>query len=60
MDIYYSVKEIQKMFKVGRQAVWLWIKGGKLKAYKIGKFWRVKKQDLDEFSESQCNRSNKN
>ena len=50
---YYTVKEIQNRFKVGRQAVCLWIKSGKLKANKIGKFWRIKEQDLYDFENNQ-------
>ena len=46
----YTIKELEKIFQVTRQAITLWIKSGKLKAHKIGgKFWRIKESDLHRF-----------
>ncbi len=46
---YYTIEEIAKMLKVAYLTVYRWIQSGKLKAYKAGKQYRVKKEDLGRF-----------
>ena len=46
---YYSIKEVAKMLKVAYLTVYRWIQSGKLTAYKAGKQYRIKKDDLDRF-----------
>lgn len=46
---YYTIEEVAKMLKVVYLTVYRWIQDGKLKAYKAGKQYRIKKQDLDNF-----------
>jgi len=46
---YYSIKEVAKMLKVVYLTVFRWIQSGKLTAYKAGKQYRIKKDDLTEF-----------
>lgn len=46
---YYSIEEVAKMLKVVYLTVYRWIQDGKLKAYKAGKQYRIKKNDLDNF-----------
>lgn len=46
---YYTIEEIAKMLKVAYLTVYRWIQDGKLVAYKAGKQYRVKKEDLDKF-----------
>jgi putative molybdopterin biosynthesis protein len=46
---YYTIEEIAKMLKVAYLTVYRWIQSGKLKAYKAGKQYRVKKEDLNSF-----------
>jgi len=46
---YYTTEEVAKMLKVAYLTVYRWIQDGKLKAYKAGKQYRVKKEDLDSF-----------
>ncbi len=46
---YYTIEEVAKMLKVVYLTVYRWIQSGKLVAYKAGKQYRVKKQDLDSF-----------
>ena len=48
---YYSIEEVSKMLKVVYLTVYRWIQDGKLKAYKAGKQYRIKKVDLDKFIE---------
>lgn len=46
---YYSIEEVAKMLKVAYLTVYRWVQSGKLKAYKAGKQYRIKKEDLDMF-----------
>lgn len=46
---YYTIKEVAKTLKVAYLTVYRWIQSGKLKAYKAGKQYRVKKEDLGRF-----------
>jgi len=51
MDEYLTTKEIAKLFKVQEITIRRWINKSWLPAFKIGKMYRVKKQDLGEFVE---------
>ena len=46
---YYSIAEIAKMLKVAYLTVYRWVSSSKLVAYKAGKQYRIKKEDLDRF-----------
>ena len=46
---YYTIAEVAKMLKVAYLTVYRWIQSGKLTAYKAGKQYRIKKEDLDIF-----------
>lgn len=46
---YYTIEEVAKMLKVAYLTVYRWIQAGRLKAYKAGKQYRIKKQDLGKF-----------
>lgn len=46
----YTLKEIEELLHVTRRTLYNWIKGGKLKAFRIGKEWRVTKEALEEFT----------
>ena len=46
---YYSIEDVAKMLKVAYLTVYRWIQAGKLKSYKAGKQYRIKKDDLDSF-----------
>jgi len=48
-DKYYTIEETAKMLKVVYLTVYRWIQDGKLKAYKAGKQYRIKREDLDKF-----------
>lgn len=48
-DQYYAIKEVAKTLKVAYLTVYRWIQADKLKAYKAGKQYRIKKSDLDSF-----------
>lgn len=46
---YYTIEEVAKMLKVAYLTVYRWIQSEKLTAYKAGKQYRIKKEDLDKF-----------
>jgi excisionase family DNA binding protein len=48
-DQYYSIDEIAKMLKVAYLTVYRWVRAGKLKAFKAGKQYRIRKVDLDTY-----------
>lgn len=50
-DAVFSTKEVAEKFKVTYLTVFRWIKSGKLKAFKVGKQYRVKQEDLETFIE---------
>lgn len=45
----YTLKEVEDMLSVTRRTVYNYIKNGDLKATKIGKYWRVQHEDLQDF-----------
>lgn len=48
----YTLKEIEELLQVTRRTLYNWIKGGKLKAFRIGKEWRVTKEALEAFTQT--------
>jgi excisionase family DNA binding protein len=46
---YYTVKEIADRFHVSRQAVYDWIRDGKLRAVRLGERVRVPESALNDF-----------
>lgn len=48
-DQYYSIEEVAKTLKVAYLTVYRWIQAKKLIAYKAGKQYRIKKENLDSF-----------
>lgn len=45
----YTLKEIEDLLHVTRRTLYNWIKSGKLKAFRIGKEWRVTGEALQDF-----------
>lgn len=45
----YSIEEVTSILQVTRRSVYSYIRDGKLKAVKIGKYWRVTQQNLEDF-----------
>lgn len=48
----YTLQEIEDLLQVTRRTTYNWIKDGKLKAFKVGKSWRVTKEALEEFMQT--------
>ncbi|MBQ8000371.1 MAG: helix-turn-helix domain-containing protein [Ruminococcus sp.] len=45
----YSLEEVADILKITRRTLYTYVKEGKLHAVKIGKYWRVSEQDLQDF-----------
>lgn len=48
MKEYYTVEDVAKMLSVHQETVRRWIKSKKLKAYKVGKAYRMTKGHIEE------------
>ncbi len=44
-----TVTEIANYLRVSETTVWRWCSTGKLPAFRIGRGWRVRRSDLDEY-----------
>lgn len=44
----YTLDELAEILKVTRRTLYNYIKSGKLKAVKIGKYWRVTQEHFEE------------
>jgi len=47
MEKYYTPEEVANLIKVSRKTIYNWIQEGRLKAVKIGHFWRVSESELN-------------
>lgn len=47
----YTVAEVMEILQVTQRTVYAYIKNGNLKAVKLGKYWRIRHEDLKEFIE---------
>lgn len=45
----YTIEEISETLKVTKRTIYNYIKSEDLKAVKIGKYWRIKHRDFEEF-----------
>lgn len=56
----YTVYEVAETLKLDAETIRRYINREKIRAYKIGKEWRIKESDLLEFIERQSNISKEN
>jgi len=47
---YYTVKQIAQLLELHEKTVQRYIREGKIKAKKVGKSWRISKENLDDFT----------
>ncbi len=47
--ILYTIEETTQILKVTKRTIYNFISSGQLKAVKIGKYWRIKHADLQDF-----------
>jgi excisionase family DNA binding protein len=48
-DRLYSMAEVAERLGMSKDTIADWIKAGRLKASRIGRFWRIRPQDLEAF-----------
>jgi len=46
-----TVSEVAEYFKISEVTTYKFVQEGKIPAFKIGRHWRVKRSDLDEYIE---------
>lgn len=46
---FYLTEEVAAMLRISTMTVYRAIKAGRLTAYKFGKDWRIRKEDLERF-----------
>ena len=46
---FYTARELAKKLRVNIMTIYRYIKAGKLKAYKIGKEFRIEKKEFNKF-----------
>ena len=51
----FNIKDLQQMLKIGRSQAYSLVTSGQIKAFKIGKMWRVSEDALNDY----INRSEK-
>lgn len=49
LDKVYTVEEVAKILNIHPHTIRLWLKSGKLKGVKVGRYWRVKENQLQDF-----------
>ena len=49
----YTVEEVAKMLKVSEQTVRTLIREGEIPAKRIGRVWRIKKEDFEAYMNTQ-------
>lgn len=45
----YTIEEVSEILKVTPRTIYTFIKNNDLQAVKIGKYWRIKHEDLENF-----------
>ena len=48
-DEILTVDEVAEFLKVNRMTVYRKIRSGQIEAFKLGRHWRVRREDLDNF-----------
>jgi len=46
---FYLVEELAEKLRVNKMTIYRWIKAGKLEVYKMGKEYRIPKNEFDKF-----------
>lgn len=53
MDKFYTVDEVAENLKVPIETVRVWLRKGTLKGVRLGRYWRIKETNLQEFINNQ-------
>lgn len=49
MEKLLTIQQVMDLLQVSDEAVYRWIVSGKLKAFKAGALWRIRREDLNQF-----------
>lgn len=49
MDKFLTPKQAAEILLISEKTVTSWLRSGKLSGVKVGKYWRIMEQDLEEF-----------
>ncbi len=55
MENLLTVQQVATFLQVSRTTVWRWCNEGRLPAMKIGRGWRIRREDLDRYLQSGSN-----
>ena len=47
MDEILTVREVAEYLKLSRTTIWRWCLEGKLKAFKVGRGWRIHQSEME-------------
>jgi len=48
-EVYYTPRQVADILKVKETTIWQWLKEGKLKGVHLGRLWRIRQSQLNEF-----------
>jgi len=60
MEEYLTARDIMRILKVSRPQAYIYIRGGKLKSFKVGRLVRIKADDLKQFVEGKPSKNKSN
>ncbi len=49
IEPWFSVEEIAKHLSVSKETIYRWLERGKIPAHRMGKLWRFKPSEVDEW-----------
>jgi excisionase family DNA binding protein len=52
-EVYYTSPELAALYKVTRQAIWSWIKQGRIKAIRLGTKYRISESEWMKFLDTE-------
>jgi len=53
---FYSLDEVAEMLQIPKRTLYHWLDKKELKGYKVGRYWRISKEDLEEFLKDKANK----
>lgn len=49
MDKVYTPQQVAEILSISDRTIMEWLRAGRIKGVKVGKYWRVMEQDLEVF-----------
>lgn len=56
-DKLMTVEQMAEYLQVDEYTIYAWARKGKMPAFKVGRFWRFRKEEIDKWLESQKNKN---